>query len=137
MLRSGVLELSVSPLLSLVVLVKKKNRSLRFCVDYQVLNAVTRKDYHPLPRIDALIDEHGPATTFTTLDARAAYWSIKVEPPALRLQVNSAIHQSTQEQPLYILTGRHATFAVTTSTEIRGIYGRYYNHGISFLLPGP
>ncbi|XP_047490339.1 uncharacterized protein LOC125039978 [Penaeus chinensis] len=73
MLQSGVIEASCSPWLSPVVLVKKKDGSLRFCVDYRGLNAVTKKDTYPLPRIDALIDELGPTDTFTTLDARAAH----------------------------------------------------------------
>jgi len=80
MLQSGVIEPSCSPWLSPVVLVKKKDGSLRFCVDYRGLNAVTKKDTYPLPRIDALIDELGPTDTFTTLDARAAYWAVEVEP---------------------------------------------------------
>jgi len=80
MLRSGVIEPSTSPWLSPVVLVKKKDGRVRFCVDYRGLNAVTRKDSYPLPRIDALLDELGPATVFTTLDARAAYWAVEVDP---------------------------------------------------------
>lgn len=80
MLHSGVIEPSTSPWLSPVVLVKKKDRSVRFCVDYRGLNAVTRKDSYPLPRIDALVDELGSATIFSTLDTRAAYWAIEVDP---------------------------------------------------------
>jgi len=80
MLQAGVIEPSTSPWLSPVVLVKKKDGSLCFFVDYRALNAVTVKDTYPLPRIDALIDELGPMDTFTTLDAKAAYWAVEVEP---------------------------------------------------------
>ena len=80
MLRTGVIEPSTSPWLSPVVLVKKKDGDFRFCADFRPLNSVTKKDKYPLPRIDALIDELGPMDTFTTLDARAAYWFIEVEP---------------------------------------------------------
>jgi len=76
MLKQGVIEPSTSPWLSPVVLVKKKNGSLRFCVDYRNLNAVTTADTYPLPRIEELIDELGPADTFT----KAAYWSVEVHP---------------------------------------------------------
>ena len=47
---------SNSPWASLVVMVRKKDGSLRFCVDFRQLNAATVKDAHPLPRIDDLLD---------------------------------------------------------------------------------
>lgn len=78
MLQAGVIEPSSSPWLSPIVLVRKKGGDLRFCVDYRKVNAVTTADTYPLPRIDELIDELGTADTFTTLDAKAGYWSIDV-----------------------------------------------------------
>ena len=80
MLRAGVIEPSTSPWLSPVVLVRKKSGDPRFCADFRDLNAVTKADAQPLPRIDELIDELGPSRIFTTLDARAAYWSIEIRP---------------------------------------------------------
>jgi len=81
MLNTGVIEPSTSPWLSPVVLVKKKDGGVRFCVDYRALNAVTKGDSYPLPRIEELLDELGPMNIFTTLDARAAYWAVEVDPP--------------------------------------------------------
>jgi hypothetical protein len=52
MLKSNVIRKSMSPWSSRIVLVKKKNGKLRFCVDYRGLNKITKKDVYPLPRID-------------------------------------------------------------------------------------
>nr|XP_027225863.1 uncharacterized protein LOC113817941 [Penaeus vannamei] len=58
---------------------EEKGGTLRFCVDYRGLNAVTKRDTYPLPHISEMIDELGTMNIFTTLDARAAYWSVEVE----------------------------------------------------------
>ena len=75
---SGVVQTSSSPWASPIVLVRKKDGSLRFCVDYRQLNAVTRPDTFPLPRIDDLLDQLGKSHYFSTLDLAAGYWQIKV-----------------------------------------------------------
>ena len=80
MLAQGVIEPSTSPWLSPVVLVRKKDGSVRFCVDYRSLNRLTIGDSYPLPRIDELIDNLAGKSWFTVLDSRAAYWSIQVAP---------------------------------------------------------
>jgi len=80
MLEKGVIRESNSEWTSPVVLVKKKNGETRFCVDYQKLNKITRKDNHPLPRIDDLLDSFENSKCFTTLDLAAGYWQITVDP---------------------------------------------------------
>ena len=79
MLKAGVIQETSSPWDSPIVLVKKKDGSLRFCVDYRRLNAVTRKDVFPLPRIDDLLDQLKGMSVFSTLDAKTGYWQIRME----------------------------------------------------------
>ena len=76
MLVTGVIEESSSPWSSPIVLVRKKDGSLRLCVDYRRLNSVTRKDVFPLPRIDDLLDQFAGKKVFSTLDAKSGYWQI-------------------------------------------------------------
>ena len=78
MLLSNVIEPSASPWSSPVVLLEKPDGDYRFCVDYRKLNAVTKKDAYPLPRIDETLDALGNANTFTTLDLQSGFWQIPV-----------------------------------------------------------
>ncbi|HSN23026.1 MAG TPA: reverse transcriptase family protein, partial [Methylomicrobium sp.] len=78
MLRHGVIEPAASPWASNVVLVSKKDGSLRFCVDYRAVNAVTYKDAYPLPLIDNCINAMSGSSWFSTLDLRAGYHNIPV-----------------------------------------------------------
>ena len=59
-------------------MVRKKDDTHRFCIDYRQLNAVTKADTHPLPRIDDLLDQLGQCWFFSTLDLAAWYWQIRV-----------------------------------------------------------
>jgi len=59
-----------------VVLVPKKDGTLRFCVNFRLLNAVSKRDSYPLPRMDECIDSLDEAKVFSTLDCIAGYWQV-------------------------------------------------------------
>jgi hypothetical protein len=69
----GFIRPSKSPAGAPILFVKKKDGSLRLCVDYRSLNKITRKDRYPLPRIDELLDRLRSAYIFTKLDLRSGY----------------------------------------------------------------
>ena len=62
-----------------VLLVKKKDGSMRLCIDYQQLNKVTIKNRYPLPRIDDLMDQLVGARVFSKIGLRSGYHQIKVK----------------------------------------------------------
>ena len=76
----GVIQPSKSPWASLVVLVRKKNGSLKCCVDYWKLNSVTRPDVFPMPQINDMLDQLGKSKYFSTLDLASGYWQIRMNP---------------------------------------------------------
>ncbi|GAA0176025.1 hypothetical protein LIER_29092 [Lithospermum erythrorhizon] len=79
LLEKGFIRLSVSPWGAPVLFVKKKDGSMRLCIDYRQLNKVTIKNRYPLPRIDYLFDQLKDAKVFSKIDLRSGYHQLRIK----------------------------------------------------------
>ena len=79
MVETGAIRRSFSPWASAVVLVRKKDGSLRLCTDLCKLNNYTVKDWYALPRIEDTLDCLHGAVWFSTLDLKSGYWKVELE----------------------------------------------------------
>lgn len=78
MLEYNIIRKSKSNFCFPVILVKKKDNTFRFCIDFRNLNKITVKDSFPLPRIDEMLAKLGNSTYFSKLDCSSGYWQIKL-----------------------------------------------------------
>ena len=76
MLRNGVCRPSNSPWSSNVILVKKKDGSMRFAIDYRLLNDITKKDAYPIPDIQSILDKLEGSEYYSFIDVASAYWCV-------------------------------------------------------------
>ena len=123
MANAWIIEPSYGPWSSPVVLIKKKDNSTRFCIDYRRLNDVTIKDSHPLPRIDDTLDALSGAKLFSVLDLRSGYWNVKVsekdQPKTAFCIPGSGLWQFTKMS--FGLCGAPATFVRLMERVLRGL----------------
>ena len=80
MLSQGVIEPATSPYASNIVLAKKKDGTLRCCIDFRQLNELTQKDAYPLPRVDSALDAMSGSKWFSTFDLRSGFHQVSVHP---------------------------------------------------------
>ena len=78
LLDKGFIRPSISPWGAPVLFVRKKDGSLRMCIDYRLFNKVTIKNKYPIPRIDDLFDQLQGARHFTKIDLRSGYHQLRV-----------------------------------------------------------
>ena len=74
----GFIRTSISPGGAPVLFLKKKDRSVRMCIDYRQLNKVTIKNKYPLPQIDDLFDQLQGASYLSNIDLRSGYYQLRV-----------------------------------------------------------
>ena len=82
MLDAGVVQPSNSPWCNTVVLVRKKDGSLHFCIDFRKLNALTIKDSHPLPHICETLESLAGAAHYSTFDLNSGFWQVPMDEEA-------------------------------------------------------
>ena len=78
-MEKGLIRPSVSPWGAPVIFVKKKDGSLRLCIDYRQLNKVTIKNRYPFPRIDDLFDQVKGARVFSKIDLKSGYHQLRIQ----------------------------------------------------------
>ena len=80
MLEAGAICPSQSPWCNVVVLVRKKDGTLHFCVDFRCLNVWMKKDLYPLPRIQEVLESMAGSALFSSMDFKSGFWQIKMAP---------------------------------------------------------
>ena len=122
MMKQKIIEPSVSGWTSNVVLARKKDNTLRFCMDYRRLNDVSQKDAYPLPRIDACLDAMSGACWFSTFDLRSGYHRVLMDEES-RDKTTFVTGEGTFRfliMPLF-LTGAPTTFQTLMNVVMSGL----------------
>ena len=114
LLDKGFLQLITLPLRVLVLFVKKKNGSMRLCINYWILNKVMIKDQYPLPRIDDLFDQLQGAQYFSKIDLWLGYHKLKI----WKEEVLKTVFQTQYEHYKFLVMSFELTNALATFMDL-------------------
>ena len=122
LLEAGVIQESTSPWGSPIVLVRKKDGSVRPCVDYRRVNAVTKADCYPIPKVQECLDTVAGAAVFSTLDMTSGYHQIPVRTQDIPKTafVTKHGHFEFRSMP-FGLNGASSTFQRTMELVLKGL----------------
>lgn len=127
MLAAGVIEHSVSDYCSPVVLVTKKDGSMRFCTDYRRLNQPTKDEAAPLPKIQAALRDFGTAAVFSAIDLKSGYWQIPLEDGSKHLTTFATPDGATYQYRVmrFGLKNAPANFQKLMTRALAGYLGKF------------
>lgn len=126
LLARGLIRPSESPWGAPVLFVKKKDGSLRLCVDYRALNAVTIKNRYPIPLIDELLDRLSGAHYFSALDLCSGYHQVRMHPDSVDKTAFRTRYGSFEWLVMpFGLTNAPATFMSLMNQVFKGVVDKF------------
>ena len=122
MVDAGVIQESTSAWASAPVLIRKRDGSVRWCIDYRALNDATIKDVFPLPLVEDCLDTLAGNVWYSKLDANSAYWQIKIKPEDRKKTAFVTKYGLFEHVRMgFGLTNAPATFSRVISLVMRGL----------------